>query len=65
MTIMMNGESYEFDGVTLSDLLAELQLINARIAVAVNGDFVCSAERNTLVVEAGDKVEIVAPQAGG
>ena len=65
MKLSINGEPREVSATRLSDLLAELGLAEARVATAVNGDFVAAAERPSTRLAEGDRVEIVAPQQGG
>ena len=65
MMLSINGEPREVSATRLSDVLAELGLADARVATAVNGDFVAAADRPSMQLTEGDRVEIVAPQQGG
>lgn len=65
MKLSINGEPREVSATRLSDVLAELGLGDARVATAVNGDFVAAAARPATALAEGDRVEIVAPQQGG
>jgi sulfur carrier protein len=65
MKISLNGEPREVRAARLSEVLAELGLADARVATAVNGDFVPAAARERTALVDGDRVEVVAPQQGG
>ena len=65
MKLSINGEPREVSATRLSDVLAELGFAQARVATAVNGDFVPAASRPATQLSEGDRVEIVAPQQGG
>ena len=65
MEIILNGERCEVSATVLSDALAELGYGTARIATAVNGDFVPASGRARTTLADGDRVEVVAPQQGG
>jgi sulfur carrier protein len=65
MMITLNGAPREVQSTRLSDVLAELGFAEARVATAVNGDFVPAAGRGGTVLADGDRIEVVAPQQGG
>lgn len=65
MQIVINGEPMETAAASLAGILAELDLADAVIATAVNGDFVPVRGRPDRTIEAGDRIEIVAPMQGG
>ncbi len=65
MKISVNGEQIDTQAETLADLLHEQGLSDAKLATAVNEDFVPAALRAATGLTAGDRVEIVAPQQGG
>jgi len=65
MRIEVNGEPREFGGSTLEELLGELALAEARVATAVNGEFVPAAARAGRGLAEGDRVEVLAPMQGG
>ncbi len=65
MRIMLNGAPHEVRATRLSEVLVELDLADARIATAVNGDFVPASSRAATELAEGDRVEVVAPQQGG
>ena len=65
MKITLNGEPRDVTGRNLADLLVELGQGEARVATAVNEQFVPAGRRATTVLSPGDRVEIVAPRQGG
>ena len=65
MKITLNGAPHEVHATRLSDVLAELGFAEAKVATAVNGDFVPASGRERAELSDGDRVEIVAPQQGG
>ena len=65
MKIFVNGEAFETTAKTLADLLSERGQGDAKVATAVNETFVPAATRATHMLDAGDRVEIVAPKQGG
>jgi sulfur carrier protein len=65
MRITLNGAPHEVRASRLSDVLVELGLADARVATAVNGDFVAAPARAAVELAEGDRLEVVAPQQGG
>jgi sulfur carrier protein len=65
MKITLNGAPHDVCATRLPDVLAELGLSDARVATAVNGDFVPAAGRDRIELAEGDRLEVVAPQQGG
>ncbi|MFA7504833.1 MAG: sulfur carrier protein ThiS [Burkholderiaceae bacterium] len=65
MRIEVNGEARELGVATLDELLRELGLADARVATAVNGDFVPVGARAQRRLADGDRVEVLAPMQGG
>ena len=65
MRITLNGAPHEVRASRLSDVLVELGLADARVATAVNGDFVPVPARAGVELAEGDRLEVVAPQQGG
>lgn len=63
--IMVNGQPRETAARTLAELCAALGYGGAKIATAVNGDFVAAANRAGTALASEDRVEIVAPRQGG
>jgi thiazole synthase len=66
LTIRVNGEPHEVAGpMTLSDLLAELQIDPRRVAVEHNLTIVRRERYGTTTIEEGDEIEIVNFVGGG
>ena len=42
-----------------------LDYVEAKVATALNGEFVPARARNAVAVKDGDRIEIVAPRQGG
>ncbi|MDR9393684.1 MAG: sulfur carrier protein ThiS [Roseovarius sp.] len=65
MKITVNGETHDVAATTLAGALSELGYGTARVATAVNGDFVPAAAREAHRITGGDRLEILAPRQGG
>jgi sulfur carrier protein len=65
LKVLLNGEPYATDAVTLDELCASLGFADAKIATAVNGSFVPASNRRGTQLAPADEVEIVAPRQGG
>lgn len=66
MEITVNGERRTVGpGLTVSGLLAEMGIHPGPIAVEVNEQIVPKAEHKTIILAAGDKVEVVSFVGGG
>ena len=65
MKIAVNGSATDVLGPSLAAVLEELGYAGAKRATAVNAAFVPVGARQATLLQAGDRVEIVAPQQGG
>jgi sulfur carrier protein len=65
MKLVINGEQQEVPAATLADALQSLDLAEAKVATALNGEFVPARARAVTLVKDGDRIEIVAPRQGG
>jgi sulfur carrier protein len=66
LRIHVNGESRSItDQLTLSDLVEELSLSPARIAVELNGEVVRRDNWSETVLSEGDRLEVVHFVGGG
>ncbi|MEM9062326.1 MAG: sulfur carrier protein ThiS [Pseudomonadota bacterium] len=65
MRITLNGEPRDVTAARLTDLLTELGYGEARVATAVNEEFVAVGNRPEVTLAEGDRLEIVAPMQGG
>ncbi|MCH2250018.1 MAG: sulfur carrier protein ThiS [Cognatishimia sp.] len=65
MKLIVNGEAQEVAAATLAEALDVLGYGEAKVATAVNEDFVPAGLRAGHVLQDCDRVEIVAPRQGG
>jgi thiamine biosynthesis protein ThiS len=66
MRVTLNGESRELtDGITVADLVAQLELTRRRIAIEINRDLVPRDAFDERMLEDGDVIEIVHFIGGG
>ncbi|CUI49022.1 sulfur carrier protein ThiS [Cognatishimia activa] len=65
MKIVVNGEKVEVTATQLDAILIELGHGEAKVATALNEEFVPATMRADTALEAGDRLEIVAPRQGG
>jgi sulfur carrier protein len=63
--IALNGEPRRTVARTLAELIAEAGYSGAKVATAVNGEFVAERARAARLLAEGDQVEVVAPRQGG
>lgn len=64
MKIVINGTATEITGPSVAEALAEAGF-GARVATALNGDFLPAAARAAAMLRDGDRLEVVAPMQGG
>jgi sulfur carrier protein len=65
MKITLNGVLRDLPGPTVSDVLAQIGLAEARVATALNGGFLPAPARAATTLKDGDALEVVAPMQGG
>ena len=65
MKITVNGTAQEVTATELPALLDELGYGEAKVATALNEDFVAATAREGVTLSEGDRLEIVAPRQGG
>ena len=65
MNLIVNGDPHTFNGTTVPDLVAELNLTGRRLAVEVNREIVPKSEHDTHTLREGDTVEVVHAIGGG
>lgn len=65
MKLIVNGEAQEVEALTLAEALDVLGYGEAKVATAVNEDFVSAGMRAGHALSDGDRIEIVAPRQGG
>lgn len=64
-TLLVNGEPREIKAATLAAALDALDYGEAKVATALNGEFVPARARKATQVKDGDRIEILAPRQGG
>ena len=65
MRIQVNGRPREVSAATLDGLLRELGYEDQKVGTAVNQEFVRDKDRESILLQEGDAVEIVTPRQGG
>jgi sulfur carrier protein len=65
MRLVVNGVEQEIAADTLAAALLRLDYGEAKVATALNGEFVPARRRGETALRDGDRVEIVAPRQGG
>jgi sulfur carrier protein len=66
ITVSLNNESRECSSEqTLSQLLMQWGFDSAKVAIAVNEDFVPRSQYESYCLENGDQVDVLAPVQGG
>ncbi|MEE4346283.1 MAG: sulfur carrier protein ThiS [Paracoccaceae bacterium] len=65
MRIEVNGEARDLTATTLAQALIDLGWGEAKVATALNGEFVPAAARATQTLRDGDRIEVLAPMQGG
>ena len=66
MKVFVNGDEKDFgEGISLSDLIAELDLPVARIAIELNREVVRRSEWGGTMLKDDDRIEIVHFVGGG
>ncbi|MCD1627879.1 MAG: sulfur carrier protein ThiS [Paracoccaceae bacterium] len=65
MRIEVNGEPQDVTGTTVAAALIELGWGEAKVATALNGDFLPAVARAAQALKDGDRLEVLAPMQGG
>jgi sulfur carrier protein len=65
MQIQCNDQHVQIQAATLDQALTELGYKDARVATALNGEFVPKSERGAMRLKAGDRLEILSAMQGG
>jgi sulfur carrier protein len=63
--VVVNGQKGNSAARTLAQLIVEQGFAGAKVATALNGQFVPEARRATTALDGGDRVEIVSARQGG
>lgn len=64
-SVIINGKPCDVAAATLEEALHELGYGDAKLATALNGDFVPAPRRGQTSLKSGDRIEIVAARQGG
>ena len=65
MNLIVNGERRDVDATTLAGALRALDYGEAKVATALNGEFVPARSREATALKDGDRIEVLAPRQGG
>ncbi len=65
MKIRINGQLEDIDADSLDAALQLLGYGDAKVATAVNGEFVPEDNRAKYILHDGDRLEVLAPMQGG
>jgi sulfur carrier protein len=65
LNLIVNGEKREIDATTLAGALRALDYGEAKVATALNGEFVPVRAREAAALKDGDRIEVLAPKQGG
>ena len=65
MRIEVNGDPRDIAATTVEGALSELGWAEARVATALNGEFLPSSARASQRLRDGDRLEVLAPMQGG
>ena len=65
LALVVNGEPVAALARTLAELVAEVGHGGARVATALNGEFVPERKRADVVLADRDRIEILSPRQGG
>lgn len=65
MNILLNGEKMNVSSPKLIEIMNELGYGEAKIATALNEEFIAENKRDSVELEAGDRLEVLAPMQGG
>ena len=65
MRLVVNGEPQDVPAATLAEAVQSLDFGEAKVATALNGEFVPARAREATTLKDGDRIEILAPRQGG
>jgi len=65
MKLTVNGETMEFEGTTVADLVRQQGLAGRRLAVEINREIVPKGVHDSHALKDGDVIEIVHAIGGG
>jgi thiamine biosynthesis protein ThiS len=65
MRVFVNGDEKDFDGISLAELIEQLDLPAARIAIELNREVVRRSDWDSTMLKDEDRIEIVHFVGGG
>lgn len=65
MNIILNGTRRSITSTTVADVLVEIELGQAHVATALNGNFLPASQRASTTLNEGDTLEVLSPMQGG
>jgi sulfur carrier protein len=65
MQLQVNGESFEFEGNTVTDLVTQMKLSERRIAIELNQEILPKSEYDDTQLKEDDRLEIIHAIGGG
>ncbi|NVK35913.1 MAG: sulfur carrier protein ThiS [Rhodobacteraceae bacterium] len=65
MKLAVNGDLVDVNSKTMTALLDELGYDHEFLATACNSELVAEEDRNTCILNEGDRIEILSPMQGG
>lgn len=63
--MIINGQEKEFNNISITNLLKELEVDLSRVVVEVNQDIINKEKYNEVILNKEDKIEIIAFVGGG
>lgn len=64
-TIYVNGKMIQTTALDLTELFSSLQFDQESIATAIDGQFIPKTQYAQTFIQAGQKIEVLAPMQGG
>ncbi len=65
MRVIINGETKTINEQSIAELLAELNYVCEKVAVAVNGEFIPRSNYNKKIIKENDVIDILSAVQGG
>lgn len=63
--MIINGKSYDYDNITISNLLTNLKLNEEKVVVEVNYEIISKDIFKSFLVKANDSIEVLSFVGGG
>lgn len=65
MRVIINGDTKTINEQSIAELLAELNYVCEKVAVAVNGEFIPRSNYNKNIIKENDIIDILSAVQGG